>query len=357
VAVARRICGLLRAASRARAIAAVPLALVLLALGPGIAQAHGPTAPVASDYLARITSAPAGLDAKVVDGDLRMWFKVRAPETVIVLDYIGAPYLRFSPAGVAVNENSEMYYLNQNPAEVPPAGLTAKTPPKWSSVSSGRTYEWHDGRLHAQATQALAPGSSYVGPWRVPVEIGDGVSAVSGGLWHRGGPSIVWFWPILVLLLCTLAARRVRVPEVNRRAARALAVPSLLAILTAGIGKQLHGRPGLSGYNVFLFAVIVAFVAWALWQVVIHRPGYITYFAIAFVSIYEGAQLAPTLVDGYVLAAVPALVARIAAVVCLGCGAGLLVLPARLSEPDAEEARSRLNGASGGARQHLERAA
>ena len=32
-----------------------------------------------------------------------------------MLDYRGVPYLRFTRSGVAVNENSEMYYLNQTP--------------------------------------------------------------------------------------------------------------------------------------------------------------------------------------------------------------------------------------------------
>jgi hypothetical protein len=303
---------------------------------PAVAVAHGPVAPIASAYLARVQIVPAGVSAQVVDGDQRMWFSVASGETLIVLDYRGAPYLRFSRAGVAVNENSEMYYLNQTPAEVPPSSLAAGTPPKWSSVSSGHTYSWHDGRLHALATVALAPGASYVGRWTIPVRVDDGVSAVSGGLWHHNGPSIVWFWPILVLLACTLAARRARLPKLNLGLARGLALPALAATAVAAVGKQLHGRPSVSGYQLFIFAVLVLFVAWGLRQVLLRRPSYVTYFAIAFVSIYEGAQLVPTLVDGYVLAAVPAPAARTAAVLCLGCGLGLLLLPSRLTDPAAD---------------------
>ena len=39
---------------------------------PAAAQAHGPTAPVATDYVAVVDHVPPGVDAKVVDGDLRM---------------------------------------------------------------------------------------------------------------------------------------------------------------------------------------------------------------------------------------------------------------------------------------------
>ena len=40
---------------------------------------------------------------------------------MVVLDYQGAPYLRFTPGGVEVNTASAMYYLNQVPAQTPPA--------------------------------------------------------------------------------------------------------------------------------------------------------------------------------------------------------------------------------------------
>ena len=96
-------------------------ACLMLAAIPSLAGAHGPVAPIATSYLARIGQLPAGLDAEVVDGDQRLWLRVPPTETIVVLDYRGAPYLRFSPAGVAVNHNSPMYYLNQTPAEVPPS--------------------------------------------------------------------------------------------------------------------------------------------------------------------------------------------------------------------------------------------
>ena len=81
---------------------------------PHRGSAHGLIAPAASSYFAKVLDLPAGLQAKVIDGDLRMWLQA-PPWTVIVLDYRGAPYVRFSPAGVDVNHNSSMYYLNQTP--------------------------------------------------------------------------------------------------------------------------------------------------------------------------------------------------------------------------------------------------
>ena len=61
---------------------------------------------------------------------------------------------------------------------------------------------------------------------------------------------------------------------------------------------------------------------------------------IAIVALWEGLELIPTLVNGFVLIAIPAFVARIATVLALGCALGLVPLMFRLSDlkEDAEEA-------------------
>jgi len=321
---------------RAFAIA-LTAALLTAALLPAAAAAHGPIAPVASSYLAKVATVPPGIDAKVIDGDQRMWFSVAPHLTVIVVDYRGAPYLRFGRSGVDVNRNSSMYYLNQTPAEVPPASLGPATAPHWSHVSSGHRYEWHDGRLHALASVALAPGASYVGRWSIPLRVDGRASTVSGGVWHADAPSLVWFWGIVVLLACTLAARRVRRPSLDARVGRALALPALVAIAAAAVARGMHGRPTLSGLGVFGLVAALVFVAWGLRQVLLLCPSYFTYLAIAFVALWEGAVLIPTLLDGFVLLALPAAVTRAAAVLCLGCGAALLVVRSRFADDGASD--------------------
>jgi hypothetical protein len=320
--------------SRRWLIAPCPLAVVA-ALGafPTVAGAHGPIAPIASSYLARIGAVPPGLQAKVVDGDQRMWLRVPRSDVVVILDYRGAPYLRFTVAGVAVNQSSAMYYLNQTPvAETPPATLTRTTPPVWHQVSGGHEYNWHDGRLHALASVALAPGQSYVGRWIVPLLVGGRLTVISGGLWHADSPSWVWFWPIAVLLLCVLAARRLRRPTLDTRLARILATAALAGVSVAALARGLHGRPGLSVLQLIEVAVVLVFVGWATRRLLLERAGAFTYFLIAFVAIWEGAELIPTLRDGFVLAALPAVVVRTSAVVCLGTGVALLPLGFRIAE-------------------------
>ena len=163
--------------------------------------------------------------------------------TVDVLDYSGAPYLRFSPAGVQVNHNSPMYYLNQVPAELVPSGLTSRTAPRWQQVSGGHSYEWHDGRLHALATIARAPGATFVGRWRVPVRLDGRAAAIAGVLDYSPNPSIVWFWPIVVALACALAGLRVRRAALDTRIARGLAVVALIATTVAGRASSCMAAP------------------------------------------------------------------------------------------------------------------
>lgn len=331
-------------ARAARLVLGLAVVLAWAVATPSAALAHGPIAPVASSYLAKLAHAPPGLQAKVVDGDLRMWLQVPASDTVVVRDYRGAPYLRFSPAGVAVNQNSPMYYLNQTPAETPPTTLGPKTPPSWTSVSSGHTYNWHDGRLHALAAVALAPGATYVGRWVIPLVVNGRGAALSGGVWHAGAPSLAWFWPIAVLLACVLAARRVRRPGLDALLARALALTALVAAAVGGAAHELHGRPTVSVLQLILLAALLAFVAWGVWWVASGRAGYFGYFVFSFAALWVGGVLVPTLVEGFVLTALGPFVTRAATVTCLACGASLLLMAFRLAE------RPKLGRARGQAR-------
>jgi hypothetical protein len=316
--------------ARARALACALIgALSAAAALPATADAHGPTAPVATSYRARVSGAPPSLDARVVDGYLRMWLRAPPSKTVVVLDYRGAPYVRFSSGGVYVNENSEMDYLNQSPPESPPLGLNRGTPPKWLRVSDGHEYVWHDGRIGALAATALVPGVSYLGSWSISLLVDGRLRAISGGLWHAHNPSLVWFWPIAVLIACVLAAWRLRQPELHARLARWLAVAVLIAIGTGAGGRELYGRPTVAVEDVIVTCAVLAFVAWGLARVLLARAGYILDWVIACVALWIGLELLPTLVHGFVLTAVPPFVARSAAVLCLGGSVGLPLLAAR----------------------------
>jgi hypothetical protein len=142
----------------------------------------------------------------------------------------------------------------------------------------------------------------------------------------------VWFWPIVVLIGCVLAAWRTRRPELDRRVAAALGSVAVTAEVVAAVGRGLHGRPGLDTLALIELAAVLAFAAWALRSVLTGRPGYFTYLVIAIVGLWEGLDLLPVLLHHYVLIALPPFLARAVTVLCLGTSAGILVLVFRLAD-------------------------
>jgi hypothetical protein len=309
----------------------VAAVLAACAILPAAAAADGPVAPTATDYLARVTQAPTGLDAKVVNAYLNLWVRVPPRARVTILDFRGAPWVRFTPDGVAINRNSQEYYLSQVPvAAVPPKGLTRTTRPHWLDVSSGHAYAWREGRLHALATIALAPGQHYVGSWRIPVSVNGRAGTISGAMWHRGAPSIVWFWPALVLLGCALAAWRLGVPELDRKLSLRLALV-LLSLVAVGMGgKYLHGSPSVTVGNLVLLLLTLAVLGAVAGRLLARRVGASMLLVTAVIALWAGVTLLPVLTHGYALVALPILLVRIIAVSLLGGALSLTLFALRM---------------------------
>lgn len=300
---------------------------------PATAAADGPITPTATDYLARVTHAPPGIQAKVTDGYLNLWMQVPPTADVTVRDYIRAPWVRFSPTGVAINQNSEEYYLSQVPVPATvPIRLTRPPypPPHWVKVSSGHSYEWREGRLHALAAIALAPGQSYVGRWRIPVTVNGHLEAISGKIWHRGAPSVVWFWPVLVLLACALAAWRVRSAELDRRLTRGIALLLLLLVAVGMGGKYLHGSPGVSIGNVLLLLVTLAVLGAVAGRLLGGRSGGPLLLLTAVIALWAGLTLLPVLTHGYALVVLPLFLVRVIAATLLGGALSLVLFAVRM---------------------------
>jgi hypothetical protein len=307
-----------------RLLAPAIAAFVLTLLAPAAAQAHGPVDPSGSTYLARITHVPAGLQGQAIDGDLRLWMRASPSLNVYVIDYRGAPYLHFERDGVWVNENSSMYFLNQIPPVTPSTDLGPDTRPDWHRVTTGHTYVWHDGRLHAGATQARLPGSRFAGDWSVPLRIDGAAASIRGGLYYAPPPSPVWFWPVAVVLGCVLAGVRLRRPELDLRLARISGGIALAGFVVASIGHQLHGRPGVSSGNVLALVVELIAAAAAAWWLYARDPRWLVLAAIAALTLWQGVSQIAALEDGWVLLALPALLGRVAVACCLAGGAGLI---------------------------------
>jgi hypothetical protein len=309
---------------------------------PATAAAHGPTNPAASRWQARVTHVPAGLHAEAIDGDLRLWLRADPAVTVEVIDYRGAPYLRFSPAGVFVNRNSAMWYVNQVPRLTPPISLGPHTRPDWQHISSGHSYLWQDGRLQALSRTVLPAGSNDAGRWSIPLRLGGHPARITGRLYRWPDPSPVWFWPIVVALACTLAGLRLRRPALDRRMAKALGLVAIAGIALCATGRQLHGRPAVTIWQLIVLAVELAYCGWALGWLVRGRPGWLTFLLLAMVALWQGISLVATLVEGDALVATGPLLARLGDVACLG--AGLAILPIAIMMAERGQSRGGRNG-------------
>lgn len=297
---------------------------------PAAARADGPVTPVATDYLARVTSTPNGLQAKVADGYLTLWVRAAPQDTVIVKDFKGAPWVKFTPAGVFVNHNSQSYYLSQVPLpETPPKGLTATTTPHWFKVSGGHSYEWREGRMHALADIALPPGQTYAGRWRIPVTVNARTATISGGLWRSDKPSIAWFWPIVVILACLLAAWRIRSVRVDERLRVGLVAVLLICLALAVVARNLHGRPLIQTGQVVLLVVELVVLAVVAARQASGRAGRVLPFGVALVAVWAGLTMLTSLTHPYVLTALPDVLIRIVTVILLGGGLGLVAFASR----------------------------
>jgi hypothetical protein len=327
-------------------LSALTLALAVAALVPQAALADGPLAPIAVNYRATITHAPRGVDAQVVDGYLTFWMRVAAGETVTVLDYRNVPWVRYDRSGVWINRNSEEYYLSQIPVpETPPSSLSGASPRHWVRITTGHTYEWRDGRLHAFAAVALTPGASYVGPWNIPLLVDGRRTTIGGAVDHRGPPSVVWFWPIAVMFASTIAGWRIRRETLDRRLERILTAALLPLIALAGAARYLHGRPEVTaGELVVLGLILIATIGGAA-RLASGRSGYVLLFAVALGAIWLGLMLSPALVHGYVLLALPAFVDRATSVLLLGGGGSLILLALRALDRNWARARTQRRAA------------
>ena len=174
---------------RAGALAA--LAALAVAVAAPLAGAHGGGIMTYRSVITSNDPALPGLSAAIVDRDDRIRLTNGSDRTLVVLGYEGEPYLRFDAGGgVWENRRSPAAYENAQRYGVgePPAAADARTAPQWDRVSSSRTYEWHDHRIHwmspipPPAVKAAPERERHIFDWRVPGRAGVSRVVISGTL-------------------------------------------------------------------------------------------------------------------------------------------------------------------------------
>ncbi|HZO96483.1 MAG TPA: hypothetical protein VFB42_03840 [Gaiellaceae bacterium] len=207
---------------RAR-LAATVLGALALAL-PAQASAHGRGSVVALDYRLRLASVPAGVHARILDGDRALEARVDPGRSLLVRGLVREPMLRFDARGVFANAASPTAQ----------AARLVRAGPGWVRVATGRRFAWHDHRL-----TPAGPAGRIV----VPVLVDGRAGAIRGSFVRVPRP------PLLPWLAGAAALAAVAAAVARRRAARAgltLALGSAagLAALVATIAFALRDRPG-----------------------------------------------------------------------------------------------------------------
>ncbi|HYA08793.1 MAG TPA: hypothetical protein VEG24_04335, partial [Gaiellaceae bacterium] len=294
-----------------RGLVASAAAAAALAL-PATASAHvGTSAPVATNFAARVTGfqpAAGALEAKVVDGDRMLWLRAPATVTVVVPGVLGEPLLRFDRRGVWLNLRSLTAQTDRIDRFDLRPSADPRARPLWHRLTGGHAYAWHEHRLHV--LEPLAHGhrvAATLGPWSVPLLV-DGRRHTLDGVLDYRPPGPGWAWLALASALAaassagTLLARRR-----GRELAVALGVASTLLIWAVRLGRALYGRP-LVGPSGYVDVALTSVVAVALLAGLLHRDREVrvfSAFAAGFASLYEGLTMLPVLTHSTALSVLP----------------------------------------------------
>lgn len=181
-------------ASKLLALAAT--AALLLPFGSNMAMAHeGPVGEGTSITLRLDTTLPAGLDAKLGNGEADL--HVEPGTTVVVFGVEGEEMLKIDEGGTAYqNMNSATWLASMEMSsatqDTEPAGMNmgaAVGGADWKFLSSGGGLRWHDHRIHwmgGEFPKDVAIGDELM-KFELPVAIDGEALTLTGALLYAGG--------------------------------------------------------------------------------------------------------------------------------------------------------------------------
>jgi hypothetical protein len=305
-------------------IAVASAALIAALAFPGVALAHvGKSAPVATNFTARITKPLPDVRARVVDGDQVLWLDARS-HLIVVAGVEAEPLLRFDRHGVSVNlhsltaETDRIDRLDLQPATDP------RTPPKWHQLTSGHAYGWHEHRLHA--LEALASNASHptrLGSWTVPLLI-DGRRRALRGVLDYSPPPPWWQWTAATTLLALLASAAALKWQ---KSLIPIALATVVIVWALRIAREALGRPTIN-WEAWLTISLSSLVGVLLVLGLRHIDQGIRVFTAllaGFGATYQALTMLPVLTHAIALTLVPTSVARIGVALAFILGAASLI--------------------------------
>ncbi len=156
------------------------------------AQQDAPPRPFIAGYFAvvdQIKGAPVNLI--IGDNNQIVTLESAGPKKLLILGYDNkTPWLKFEQGTVAVNLNSQDYYLNQSPPKPVPNNLSAQ--PKWEvrATEKANSWSWADRRMQWLAADPPAwlkknNQRQKVLDWQIKMLYGNSPATVSGSLYWQ----------------------------------------------------------------------------------------------------------------------------------------------------------------------------
>jgi hypothetical protein len=289
---------------------------------PSAAAAHSRAPAVALDFRLRITGAPQGVRADVIDGDRELRLRAASSVGLVVRGLLGEPLLRFAPDGVWVNGDSPTASADR---------LVQPNARGWRRLTRGHSFRWHDHRLSPPS--GLAAGSSV--PWSLPVVVNGRMSALTGTFTRVRRPS-AWAW-----LGAAVAALAGVVLLARRRGSTVTSVLATVAAAAALVANYGFARGDAIAKPVQWLAVATAasLTLLAVFALSSRERARRTWMStvVGAVSVALTADALSVFWHGVVISSLPASLARTATAVAFVGGGAAAILGVFASETGPEE--------------------
>jgi hypothetical protein len=327
-----------------------------IVLGAGPAAAHTASGPRPTNYLTSlgaISPRIPGVTVSIVDLGNKIQVTNRTAIDLVVLGYLGEPYLRVGPKGVYANLRSPATYQNRSRTITTDVPLIARgtgplTPPEWHRVSGSRTATWHDHRIHYMGTSPpLAvqrhPGAVYtiVPQWTIVFRYAAQTVEVHGRLSWVPGPG---GWPWLVMAFALLAVGA----AIARSRRRSFTVAAIVLLVGVDLVHTISAELARSGSHLakiiqffgddFVSVIVWVVAAATIWGLMRRRVEalYGTLLVGAMVGLVSGLTDLSYLWKSQLPTVGPDAIARAEVATAFGLGLGLAVgalLALRASAP------------------------
>jgi hypothetical protein len=287
--------------------ALVAVAIVALA-APASAGAHLRTGRSAVDFRGTVLPSSAPLRARVYLADLALRLELAGSHRVIVLGYLGEPFIRLDPSGVFVNLASPTAAGTKLASPHPRSSR-----PLWHQDWNHPIAIWHDARVRAAEKS---------GRWRIPLLV-DGRRTSLAGTVERVDAPAWWPWVAIGVAFAVATALGLRRPAFWATALGVLAGAATLLGAT-GFAVASTGTQGawIEAANEAAFALAAAVV-------VVRGSSNTQALAGGFLGLLglaAGLTKLPVLGHGIVLSALPGNLERLAVVLAIAAGAGAAML-------------------------------